>query len=131
MPPPPVPSQNVAESIAKQSPWPGGTQPPQIGGPKVFTPGQQIHTMDIPDFLARGSVRPGYQEAHELYDEMRTYFARRAFTSNNFELVVVKVMMMWMKPGNKNPSIVSVRAYIYHPPTPLNFLIPEYFGDHQ
>jgi hypothetical protein len=53
-------------------------------------------------------LQPGYQEAHTRYDEMRRFFAQKAFTAHNGEVVVIKVTMMSLKPGNKNPSIISV-----------------------
>lgn len=75
--------------------------------------------------LGRGTFRPlvlpkfvtnpklplnnGYQEAHQLYDEMRHFFAQKALAAHNNEVVVIKVTMMTLKPGNKNPAIVSVR----------------------
>jgi len=66
----------------------------------------------MPDFISNQVTEPGYQKAHERYNEVRNYFAHRAYAINNVELVVVKVTMMWMKPGNKNPSIVAVRNLI-------------------
>jgi murein L,D-transpeptidase YcbB/YkuD len=54
-------------------------------------------------------VQPGYQEAHEIYNEMRQFFAQKAMSVHNGEVVVIKVTMMSLKPGNKNPSVVSVR----------------------
>ena len=50
----------------------------------------------------------GYQEAHKLYDKMRYFFAQKASAVHNNEVVVIKVTMMTLKPGNKNPMMVSV-----------------------
>jgi len=114
MPPPPVPSGRAADLpnnvvMQMRKPWPKRDNgQPRIGGPNVFTPGQLHHTVDIPDFFAESPKQAGYQAAHNMYDEMRNYFVQRAYATNNVELVVVKVTMKWMKPGNKNPSIVSV-----------------------
>jgi len=113
MPPPPIPANHAEPSSAliSRSAWPAkqtrmGRQ--QLEGPKIHTPGSLVHNLDVPDFFAGKPLRPGYQEAHNMYNDMRNHFAQRAYSSNNFELVVVKVTMMSLKPGNKNPSIVSV-----------------------
>jgi len=54
-------------------------------------------------------VKPGYQEAHRLYDEMRKHFANKAYTTAaNAEVVVVKIWMMTRVPTKKNPLTVSV-----------------------
>jgi hypothetical protein len=50
----------------------------------------------------------GYQGAHKLYDEMRQFFAQKASTTHNNEVVMIKVTMMMLKPNCKVPSIVSV-----------------------
>jgi hypothetical protein len=108
MPPPPIPSGQLTTMVSKK-PWPTWNNGQHIGGPKVFTPGQNANTMDIPDFFDKQPQQPGYQEAHAMYDKMRTHFAQQAHRSNH-ELVVVKVTMKSLKPGNKNLSIVSVSA---------------------
>ena len=80
-------------------------------GPRVSTPGQFTNIVNIPDFFSirsENNVKPGYQEAHQMYDNMHDFFARQAFATNNMELVNLKATMMWLKPGNKNPSVVSV-----------------------
>jgi hypothetical protein len=51
----------------------------------------------------------GYQKAHLLYDEMRQFFARKAMVEHQSEVVIIKVTMMSMKPGYRNPQVVSVR----------------------
>jgi hypothetical protein len=53
--------------------------------------------------------QPGYREAYTRYDEMQRFFAQKAFTVHNGKVVVIKITMMSLKPGNKNPSIISVR----------------------
>lgn len=53
-------------------------------------------------------VQPGYQDAHDIYDEMRQFFAQQAMSVHGGEVVVIKITMMSSKPGSKNPSIVSV-----------------------
>jgi hypothetical protein len=111
MPPPPVPKD--AEGAAslpmrfamqtwpKQGKWP-------ISGLNIFMPGQLNHTLHIPNFFAQSPEKFGYQAAHSMYNKMCNYFTKQAYATNNMELVVVKVMMKWLKPGNKHPSIVLV-----------------------
>ena len=54
-------------------------------------------------------VNPGYQEAHQLYDEMRNYFASKAYSNvANAEVIVVKVWMMMRVPNRKTAAPVSV-----------------------
>ena len=45
-----------------------------------------------------------------MYDEMQLYFANQAYKTQNWELVVVKVLLMILKPGRVKPTIVEVRA---------------------
>jgi hypothetical protein len=67
----------------------------------------------VPKFISASSGVPvnpvGYQAAHDIYDEMRQFFARKAMSTHNGEVVIIKVTMMALKPGHKNPSVVSVR----------------------
>ena len=51
-------------------------------------------------------MQPSYQEAHKIYDEMQQFFAQKAMSVHNGEVVVIKIMMMLLKPGHRNPSIV-------------------------
>ena len=53
---------------------------------------------------------PGYQESHAMYDEMRTYVANQAYKTQNWELVVVKVLAMVLKPGRVKAVIIKVCA---------------------
>jgi hypothetical protein len=65
--------------------------------------------MVVPKFVSDPSmpVQPGYQEAHEIYNEMQQFFAQKAMSVQNGEVVVIKVTMMLLKPGNKNPGDAS------------------------
>ncbi|KIM36153.1 hypothetical protein M413DRAFT_449355 [Hebeloma cylindrosporum] len=64
-------------------------------------------SLPIPQ-LKPSPVNPGYQEAHQYYDEMRQYYASKAYTSTaTAELVVVKVRMVTLEPGKRNPTIIS------------------------
>jgi len=59
-------------------------------------------------------VNPGYHEAHRYYDEMRQYYASKAYTSAaTAELIVVKVRMVTLEPGKKNPTLVSVSGIFF------------------
>ena len=65
----------------------------------------------VPKFVANpGEVVSGYQEVHQIYNEMRQFFAKKAMSVHNGEVIVVKVTMMSLKPGHKSPSVVSVRV---------------------
>lgn len=61
-------------------------------------------------FVSNREIQPdyGYQEAHKMYDEMCQSFARMALSTHQNEVVVIKVTMMSLKPGYKNPQMVSV-----------------------
>jgi hypothetical protein len=60
--------------------------------------------------VSNHEIRPdySYQEAHKMYDEMHQFFARKASSTHQNEVVVIKVTMMLLKPGYKNPQMVSV-----------------------
>jgi hypothetical protein len=59
--------------------------------------------------LRSAPVNPGYQQAHQYWDDMRKFFAGKAYSNNaNAEVVVVKVRMMTHAPNKKNPACVSV-----------------------
>src|SRR5882762_4578507 len=69
-----------------------------------------IRPIVVPKFVSNPTlpVKPGYREAHKLYDDMRQFFAQKAMSVHASEVVVIKVTLMSWKPGNRNPSIVSV-----------------------
>lgn len=70
-------------------------------------------TLPIPQ-LKPSPVNPGYNEAHKYYDEMRQYYASKAYTSAaTAELVVVKVRMVTLEPGRKKPTLVSVSSAFF------------------
>ena len=105
MPPP------ARKSVISRDKWPkapGSSTRPNFHGPSQ---GVSIRPIIVPKFVSDPSmpVQPGYQEAHKIYDEMRQFFAQKAMSVHNGEVVVIKVTMMSLKPGNKNPSIISVR----------------------
>jgi hypothetical protein len=65
----------------------------------------------LPKFVSNPEILEetgGYQKAHLLYDEMRQFFARKAMIEHQNEVVIIKVTMMSLRPGYKNPQVVSV-----------------------
>ena len=77
-----------------------------------------IHPIIVPKIVSELSmpVQPGYQEAYKMYDEMQQFFAQKAMSVHGGEVIVIKVTMMSLKPGNKNPSVVSVCETDVHQP---------------
>ena len=114
MPPPMATSSlRTQRSIISRDAWPkrnsGSKQ--TSGHPSFYGQGVSIRPIVVPKFVSEPNmpVQPGYQEAHKIYDEMRQFFAQRAMSAHGGEVVVIKVTMMSLKPGNRNPSVVSVR----------------------
>ena len=116
MQPPPVPTSVPLHQTTGKKPWPKrGTA--SVGGSSkqisnvVQSGSVSMRPIVVPKFVSNPTlpVEPGYQEAHKLYDEMRQFFAQKAMSVHAGEVVIIKVSMMSWKPGNKNPSIVSVR----------------------
>ena len=72
--------------------------------------------MIIPKFVSDPSIplQPGYQEAHKVYHKMRHFFAQKAMSVHNGEVVIIKVTMMSLKLCNRNPSVVSVHETNMH-----------------
>ena len=108
MPPPPAPTLT-----AGKKPWPqrGAGSPKQISTTYHNQSGSvSIRPIVVPNFVSKPTLpaKPGYQEAHKKYDEMRQFFAQKAMSVHGGKVVVIKVTMMSWRPGNKNPSIVSV-----------------------
>lgn len=122
MQPPPAPNSVPLHKPTKK-PWPKrGTassgasgSSKQISNVYLNQSGSvSIRPIVVPKFVSNPTlpVKPGYQEAHKLYDEMRQFFAQKAMSVHAGEVVVIKVSMMSWKPGNKNPSIVSVSKQV-------------------
>jgi len=60
-------------------------------------------------------INPGYQSAHQFYNEMREMFATRAYASSaNLELVVVKVSLATLVSNKKSPVCISVSIASYY-----------------
>ena len=65
-------------------------------------------SLPIPQ-LKSTPVNPRYHEAHQYYNEMRQYYASKAYTSMaTAELIIVKVQMVTLEPGKRNPTLISV-----------------------
>jgi len=107
--------QNTQKWSTSKETWPkrGSGSKQTSGHPNFDYRGHHSVTtrpIVVPKFISSPiPLQPGYQEAHTRYDEMRRFFAQKAFTVHSGEVVVIKVTMMSLKPGNKNPSIISVR----------------------
>jgi hypothetical protein len=68
-------------------------------------------TLAFPALKSKVLVNPGYQEAHQLYNEMRTFFTNKAYSNvANAEVIVVKVWMMMRVPNRKTAPPVSVHS---------------------
>ena len=73
-------------------------------------------SLPIPQ-LKPAPVNPRYHEAHQYYNEMQQYYASKAYTSMaTAELVVVKVQMATLKPGKRNPTLISVSNIFFSLP---------------
>ena len=115
MPPPSSPTSNsVKKAIISRDTWPkGASGSKNRARPSSAFDGRAMITRPTvgPKFVSNpDSVLPGYQEVHLIYDEMRQFFAKKAMSVHNGEVVVIKVTMMSLKPGYRSPSVVSVRV---------------------
>ena len=101
-----VPSLPVGRVTAKL-PWPNR---PSGSGASKSNHGMDRQAM-VPDFISKPFLpsKYGYQEVHAIYDEMRSFFAKRATSTHQNEVATIKVTLMSMKPNNRNPQMVMVR----------------------
>ena len=105
-------STRTPVEVTGKLPWP--TRSRASGSASKST---TAHGMDrqavFPDFVSKPqaflSSKYGYQEVHAIYDEMRNFFAKRATLTYQTEFATIKVILMSMKPNNKNPQMVMVR----------------------
>lgn len=69
-------------------------------------------TVIVPDFVSNPQnfipSKYGYQEVHTIYDEMRSFFAKRATSTYQNEVATIKFTLMTMKPNCRNPQMVMV-----------------------
>jgi hypothetical protein len=107
-------STRTPVGVTGKLPWPT----PGLGRPSGSgSKSNMYHGMDrqvlVPDFVSKPqaflSSKYGYQEVHAMYDEMRMFFAKRATSTYQNEVATIKVILMSMKPNNKNPQMVMVR----------------------
>ena len=120
MQPPPAPTSAPLLKTTGKKPWPtkhgsGSSRISTIHHTSQGSSGTiSIRPIVVPKIVSNPTlpVQPGYQEAHKLYDEMRQFFAQKAMSVHGGEVVVIKVTLMSWKPGNRNPSIVSVSKQV-------------------
>jgi len=69
-------------------------------------------TVIVPDFVSKPQnyipSKYGYQEVHAIYDEMRSFFAKRATSTYQNEVATIKFTLMTMKPNCRNLQMVMV-----------------------
>ena len=95
-------------------PWP--TRPSGSGSGSKSKSSNKNLGMDravlVPNFVSKLPQdflsKYGYQEVHTMYDKMRNFFAKRATSTYQNEVATIKVILMLMKPNNKNPQMVMV-----------------------
>lgn len=78
---------------------------------KVHRPGgHSTQPVVVPHFVSNPYILAnyGYQEVHRMYDKMRQWFAKRATSTYQNEVATIKVTLMLLKPGHRNPQIVLV-----------------------
>lgn len=118
MPPPTSVPQSHAmpgsHGFVLSQPWPSRhyslahpTQYPQ-SGPLIALPGQFGQGEPIPNFFTTKPQTPGYQDAHQMYNQMRSFFASMAYKTQNHELVVVKSSFVVLRTGRTNPVLIEV-----------------------
>ena len=95
-------------------PWPKRSTPRQASQLPPNLPGMNVGSLRpivLPKFVSNPKIveETGYQKAHLLYDEMQQFFARKATVEHQNEVVIIKFTMMSLKPGYRNPQVVSVR----------------------
>jgi len=121
MPPPPAPTSNALHKSTGKNAWPkrwsGSSKQISTVHHNQSGSGHRsalIRPIVVPKFVSNPTlpVKPGYREAHKLYDDMRQFFAQKAMSVHAGEVVVIKVTLMSWKPGNRNPSIVSVSKQV-------------------
>ena len=87
--------------------------PPNVpAGPSIITPRLLNNATPAASLALLGQlkfpVKPGYQEAHQFYDEIRKFMAGIAYQSDNTELISLKVMMKVSCPEKVKPLQVGV-----------------------
>lgn len=102
------PSSNTMSTVQSYKAKPTGSV---IPGPQISSHSSHS-TLPFPASKSKSLENPGYQEAHQLYNEMRTHFTNKAYSNvANAEVIVVKVWMMMRVPNRKTAAPVSVHFY--------------------
>ncbi|KAF8178256.1 hypothetical protein BJ912DRAFT_856337 [Pholiota molesta] len=71
----------------------------------VVAPTNMHSSLPFPSVLGAPLVNPGYQEAHEVYKRMRTYFQNQAYSNvANSELITAQFWMSVHLPNKKKPT---------------------------
>ncbi|KAG1874154.1 hypothetical protein C8R48DRAFT_769549 [Suillus tomentosus] len=92
--------------------WPAAPGPSDIRranplGPNISIYGRDTQFIVYSDLLRTLPLRPGYQDAHKIYEEMRDRLARQAYASSVPEVVCVKAYLAVMIPRAKKPTLIS------------------------
>jgi hypothetical protein len=112
-------SASTTQMSTAHQPWPkrSSLTTQSHPNPSPVMNGGNLRPIVLPKFMSTPETfgETGYQKAHQLYDEMRRFFARKALAEYQNEVVVIKFTMMSLKPGYKNPQVVSVGSpELYH-----------------
>ena len=87
--------------------------PPAVpAGPSIITPRLLNNATPASSLSLLGQlkvpIKPGYQEAHQFYVQIRNFMARIAYQSDNSELISLKVLMKVSCPGKVKPLQVGI-----------------------
>ncbi|KAG1812028.1 hypothetical protein EV424DRAFT_1542252 [Suillus variegatus] len=92
--------------------WPAAPGPSDIRhanplGPNISIYGRDAQFIVYSDLLRTLPLKPGYQDAHKIYEEMRDQLARQAYALSVPEVVCVKAYLAVMIPRAKKPTLIS------------------------
>lgn len=88
--------------LASPSQFPSGRS-----GPQIAMPGYARVSENTPNFFKK-TGDPGYQDAHEQYIGMRSYYANLAYKNQNHELIIVKAALVVLKSGRAKAMLIEV-----------------------
>lgn len=99
--------------------WPAAPGPSDIRranplGPNISIYGRDAQFIVYSDLLRTLPLKPGYQDAHKIYEEMRDQLARQAYALSVPEVVCVKAYLAVMIPRAKKPTLISVSVALYN-----------------
>ncbi|KAJ6504738.1 hypothetical protein C8R47DRAFT_1316176 [Mycena vitilis] len=97
MPPPPTPS-----SSSQRHGQGGVHRGPQIYAPPNHAPQHQ------PLFprLTQLPANPGYQEAHSVYEEMRSHFQNKAYSQGNTQTMLLRCWLATLEPRRATETLI-------------------------